>query len=68
MRVEYLRAWDDNTWDTEVYSVPFDRDRYDTTYPVRLQEYAQEVLGLEARHRKVVLWAVYDVDPHRVMR
>jgi len=70
-KVEYLRALDDNTWDTLVVEVPsrkedpdngVDFDEAHELVPTELQDYANRVLMPQAQHRRVVLMAVYNED------
>ena len=69
MRVEFLRAWENNYWDTEVHEVPsikddpkngvdLDSDTVDSD----LQDWANRFLAGQTQYRKVVLWIVYAID------
>lgn len=68
MRVEYLRALDDKTWDTIVVDVPSIEENpsdgvdFEETDLVdsELLDYANKVLSPMQEHRKVVLFAVYN--------
>lgn len=69
-KVEFLRAMDDNTWDTLVVEVPsieedpengVDFEETDLV-SAELLDYANKVLAVQAQHRKVVLFAVYNED------
>jgi hypothetical protein len=72
-KVEYLRALDDNTWDTIVVDVPSnDEDsgngvnfQQHDTLMIELLDYAEKVLSVQTQHRKVVLWAVYNEHASR---
>ena len=55
MRVEFLRAWEDNTWDTEMITVP---DTFLCCDTQRLVEWANTNLATQAQYRKVVMFAV----------
>lgn len=59
-RVEFLRAWDDGTWDTHIYEVPPKLFHEKATDDARV-EWAHRVLGPQAQYRRVVLWAVYSL-------
>lgn len=69
-KVEYLRALDDNTWDTVVVEVPsvqedpdngIDYDNLsESDIEVELKDYADSVLSRLTAHRKVALFAVYN--------
>lgn len=69
-KVEFLRALDDNTWDTITVDVPSKEEDPDDgvdfeeqdLVPSELQDYANKVLMPQAQHRKVVLMAVYNED------
>jgi hypothetical protein len=69
-KVEYLRALDDNTWDTVTVEVPSVKDDPDNgvdfeetdLVDAELIDYANKVLAPLAAHRKVVLFAVYNND------
>ncbi|RJQ25419.1 hypothetical protein C4565_08340 [Candidatus Parcubacteria bacterium] len=61
-RVEFLRAWDDGTWNTEIYEV-HPRLSHEKATNDNLIEWANRVLGTQAQYRKVVLWAVYSLEP-----
>lgn len=64
MRVEYLRAWEDGHWDTEIHEIPEDQlvkcteagDDENT-----LGIWARAYLMPQTQYRRVVLWAVYAV-------
>jgi hypothetical protein len=66
--VEYLRALDDNTWDTITVEVPSKEEDSENgvnfeeadLVSAELQDYANKVLMAQAQHRKVVLMAVYN--------
>lgn len=53
-KIEFLLAYDDETWSTEIVDVPEEMD------PV---EWANEKLAPLSRYRKVVLFAVYSEVP-----
>lgn len=70
-KIEFLRALDDNTWDTVLVDVPtieedpangVDFDATDTL-DTELHDYAMSQLAPQAQHRCVVLFAVYNTDP-----
>lgn len=71
-KVEYLRALDDNTWDTVVVDVPSEQEDPDngvdydnlseSEIEAELKNYADFVLAPTAAHRKVVLFAVYNSE------
>lgn len=52
-KVEYLRAWDDNTWDTEIYDIPNDKDP---------QDMSREILE-RPENKNCILIAVYNENP-----
>ena len=56
MKVEFLRAWEDQTWDTEVIDVPT-MLQDDTT----LMDWANTNLAPQTQYRKVVLFTVYAI-------
>lgn len=61
-RVEFLRAWDDGSWDTQICEVhPY--LTHEKATDEHLVEWANKVLGVQAQYRKVVLWAVYSHSP-----
>lgn len=69
MRVEYLRAWEDGTWDTQIVDVPeaelikrTEAGDDDQT----LQAWAREHLMPQCQYRRVVLFAVYCTEPEEV--
>lgn len=75
MIIEFLRAWEDETWDTELVNVPDTElvkrsDAGDDDWT--LQAWAREHLSGQAQYHKVVLWAVYntqiDSDDPRLSR
>lgn len=51
--VEFLLAYEDNTWDTVKERIPVS---------VRPEEWAQRMAG-QVRYRRVVLIAVYSIGP-----
>lgn len=71
-RVEYLRALDDNTWDTVIIEVPSSEEDPDngidydnlseSDIETELQDYSNAVLSRLEAHRKVVLFAVYNSE------
>jgi hypothetical protein len=66
VRVEFLRAWEDGHWDTETHNVPHAElvkrsDAGDDDWT--LQAWAREHLAVQTQYRRVVLWAVYCIDP-----
>jgi len=68
MNVEFLRAWDNNTWDTTIEEVPDDiADHLDVVdgseWDGAVLSWANEVLAVQTRHRGVVLWAIYNANP-----
>lgn len=71
MRVEFLRAWEDGTWDTEVIEVPsitcdvdngvdFDDE---VTVTDNLICWANKILLPQEKYRKLALLAVYSTEP-----
>jgi hypothetical protein len=64
MRVEYLRAHENGTWDTEVIEVPLE-DLTDLKVTEAgddaetLTRWAMEHVSGLTKNRRVVLWAVY---------
>lgn len=68
MIVEFLRAWEDHTWDTEIVTVPdTDLESIKVT-PAgddaeTLAKWAGEHLSGQTQYRKVILWSVYCVNP-----
>jgi len=67
VQVEFLKAYDNNTWDTEVFEVPdwLPSDCEDTI-KAEVLNWAHENLALQAQYRKVVLWAVYYLENEEV--
>ncbi len=65
MRIEFLRALEDHTWDTHIEDVPDDElqgytpDQYE--FDAEAIRWALENIHLKLEHRKVVMWAVYSV-------
>ena len=68
IEVEYLRAFDDNTWDTVTVKVPTNEEdpadgvdfkEVNDSLTNELQDYANRVLMTLPENRKVVLMAVY---------
>ena len=57
-RVEYLRAWEDGTWDTTVERVQYDHSLEEQDIIAALTEWAYDHLATETRHRKVVFFGV----------
>jgi hypothetical protein len=54
-RIEFLLADEDHTWRTKVFDVPDDTPD--------LLQWAHEHLAVQAQYRRVVLWAVYSLEP-----
>ena len=66
MRVEFIRANEDRTWDTEIIDVPDGvvKSQLLTGSPkwvAAVQQWAQTKLS--AKYRKVVYWGVYNSEP-----
>lgn len=65
MTVEFLRAWEDGTWDTQIVEVPeaelLDRRSNAGDDDWTLQSWARTHLGDQAQYRRVVCWALYAV-------
>lgn len=70
--VEFLRAFDDNTWDTVFVEVPskeedpangVDYGEEDVDIDRQLEDYANRVLMTLEENRKVVMMKVYDIHP-----
>lgn len=60
MKIEFLLAWEDRTWTTEIFDVP---DSVDRSCVHDLQFWAQALVGELAAYRAVVLVAVYNSEP-----
>ena len=58
-QVEFLRAWEDGTWDTVVRHVPLPMTHEKCTTD-HLIEWYDKVYGGNVAHRKMVLVAVYN--------
>lgn len=56
--VEYLLAYEDHTWTTEVHHITLAHDATE----VQILAYAHDNLAGLAAYRKVVLWAVYNTE------
>ena len=54
-RVEFLRAWDDHTWDTDIVDVPADVDD--------LTGWAQDYYGVTLDNPGLVFVAIYSFSP-----
>jgi len=73
-RVEFLLAWEDRIWSTEVVDVPEhsdDRDngvRFDIgdLLTNELIDWANKVLAPQEKYHGVALFAVYSLDPEDV--
>ena len=65
MKVEFLRAWDDNTWDTEIIDLPEFQQCGDTP-DAGMVDWANNNLATQAQYRKVVLFAVYAIPDEEV--
>jgi len=63
MHVEFLLAWDDMTWDTEILEVPPILHHEDCTDENRI-DWFHRVHGGEARYRKLAMAAVYHLQPY----
>ena len=63
MNIEFLRAWDDNTWDTEVFEVPRKVVGACTEgsplWRTRVIDWAERNLHPKTKYRGIVLWAIY---------
>lgn len=64
IRVEYLKALDDGTWDTEEIEVPEDEGGSHADVEFYLKAYAREHLSREDDYQDVMYWSVieWEVD------
>lgn len=60
MKVEFLLAYDDNTWATETLDVPVSFEDFYREDDKVFQPFIRETLGY-TKYRKVVLMAVYSI-------
>jgi hypothetical protein len=69
MKIEFIKAHEDHTWDTEVINVPDDvTEGIPFTSPVwdsAIVAWCQEELSTQAQYRKVVYWGIYNSDPEQ---
>lgn len=56
-RIEFLVAWDDNSWETMIEEVP------DEVFEGTEANWANTTLASQSRYRRAVLFAVYNEDP-----
>lgn len=63
MQIEFLAAWEDGTWTTELVDVPdsLDRNSYE-----ELRLWAERELAGQCQYRRVVLFAVYHINPEEM--
>lgn len=61
--IEFLRAWDDQTWDTEILEVPPILHHEDCTDGNRV-DWFHKVHGGSAAYRGLVMVAVYHLEPY----
>jgi len=68
MRVEFIKASEDGTWDTETIEVPEGavKSQLITGSPkwtAAVQQWAQIKLAGQTQYRKVVYWGIYNSEP-----
>ena len=65
MKIEFLKAYEDGTWDTEELEVPddvFSRLRpHSDKWESAITHWVTVNYGTMAEHRKVVLWSIYHI-------
>lgn len=57
--IEFLRAWEDGTWDVESYDCPVQLDAEDAEQ--RAMDWCNKTLVPMAAHRAIVFWGVYAI-------
>lgn len=60
IRVEYLKALDDGTWDTEEIEVPEEDGGSPADVEFYLKTYAGEILSREGEYQDVMYWSVIE--------
>lgn len=64
--VEFLRAWEDGTWDVESYDCPEDSEAPD--FEAKAMAWCLKALAPKSSYRKVVSWSVYAIHPNGMMQ
>jgi len=70
MKVEFLKAYDDGTWDTEIIDIPEKVFSGFQSVPLGspgwktiVMNWAETKLAQQTQYRNVVLWAIYNEKP-----
>jgi hypothetical protein len=63
-KVEFLKAHENGTWDTEIIETPV--DPLNPNFRDAVMEWVANELQGQAQYRKVVFWGIYNEEPEEM--